>query len=50
MKLHPRPFGVLVANPRDVILLPVEAGERQTLEGVHRLALLVLGRGILPRK
>jgi hypothetical protein len=50
MQLHAPALGVLVANPRDVPLLPVEASEGQRLEGVHGLLLLRLARGILKRK
>ena len=41
-----RPLGVRMANPRDVILLMIQPGEGQTLEHVHGLALLILGRCI----
>lgn len=50
MQLHAPALGVLVANPRDVVLIPVEARERQRLELVHRLLLLCLRWGILKRE
>ncbi len=50
MQLHAPALGVLMANPRDVVLLGVHAREGQTLECVHRLALLVLGRRVLQGK
>jgi len=39
-----------VAHPCDVILLPIEAREGQSLEHVHALLLLFLGGGILGRE
>ena len=47
MQLHPPATGVLVAHPGDVILLGIEAGEGESLERVHCLALLFLARCIL---
>lgn len=43
----PSALGVRMANPCDVILLMIQPGEGQTLEHVHRLALLILSRCIL---
>ena len=50
VKLGAPALGVTVADPCDVILLPVQPGEGQTLESVHRFALLVFGRRILGRE
>lgn len=50
MKLCTSALGMAVADPCDVILLRVQPGEGKTLESVHRLALLVLGRRILGRE
>ena len=50
MQLHTRPLRVLMPNPCDVILLPVETGEGQSLESVHGLALLILAGGVLKGK
>lgn len=50
VKLCAPALGMAVADPCDVILLWVQPGEGQTLESVHRLALLVLGRRILGRE
>ena len=50
VQLHPPALGVLMAHPRDVVLLWVHARKGQTLEGVHGLLLLVLGRRILKRE
>lgn len=56
-QLHPgchevelNPVLVGVADPEDVPLVSLQAGERQSLEGVHHLGLLALGRCILPRE
>lgn len=59
VQLHPRTdevklcasaLGVTVANPCDVILLPIEAREGQPLEHAHALLLLFLGGGVLGRE
>lgn len=44
------PVLVSVAHPEDIPLVTLQAGERQSLEGVHHLGLLALGRRILPRE
>jgi len=56
-KLHPGrheveldPILVGVPHPEDIPLVTLQAGERQSLEGVHHLGLLALGRRILPRE
>ena len=50
VKLCSPALGVTVAHPCDVILLPIEAREGQSLEHVHALLLLFLGGGILGRE
>ena len=47
MKLCPPALGVGMADPSDVVLLPIEASEGQTLEGVHGLLLLGFAGAIL---
>ena len=47
MQFRAPALGVRMANPCDVILLMIQPGEGQTLEHVHRLALLILGWCIL---
>lgn len=47
MQFHPPALGVLMAHPRDVVLLRVHARKGQTLESVHGLLLLDLGGRIL---
>lgn len=44
------PILVGVSHPEDIPLVALQAGERQSLEGVHHLGLLALGRRILPRE
>lgn len=44
------PILVGVSHPEDIPLVALQAGERQSLEGVHHLDLLALGRRILPRE
>lgn len=44
------PILVGVSHPEDVPLVTLQAGEGQSLEGVHHLGLLALGRRILPRE
>lgn len=50
MKLGAPALCVAVTDPCDVILLWIQPGEGQTLESVHSLTLLVLGRRILGRE
>ena len=50
MKLCPPALGVGMADPSDVVLLPIEASEGQTLKGVHGELLLLLGGPVLGRK
>ena len=46
VQFYPPALGVLMAHPRDVVLLRVHPRKGQTLEDVHGLALLILGRCI----
>lgn len=47
MQFHPPTLSVLVAHPRDVVLLRVHARKGQTLESVHGLLLLDLRGRVL---
>lgn len=44
------PVLVCVSHPEDIPPVTLQAGERQSLEGVHHVGLLALGRDILPRE
>ena len=50
VQFYPPALGVLMAHPRDVVLLRVHTRKGQTLEGVHGILLLVMGRRILQGK